>query len=84
MISAAEIQEAIKSGKAVTGYRRSVRYLKFNHPKLIVMAKNMEEKMRKGIEENTSDSKVEIFEGTSRELGIMCGKPFPISIVVIK
>ena len=48
------------------------------------MAKNIEDNLRKDIEGGSSDSKLEIFEGTSRELGIMCGKPFPISVVVIK
>ncbi len=86
MISAAEIQEAIKSKKTVVGYRKSVRYLKLNSPKIIVMAKNIPENLRKEIEHDAklSNSVVEIFEGSSKELGIACGKPFPVSTLVIK
>ncbi len=86
MIPVAEIQEAIKSKKTVVGYRKSIRYLKLNSPKIIVMAKNIPEDFRKEIKQDAklSNSVVEIFEGTSKELGIVCGRPFPVSTVVIK
>ena len=81
-----EIQAAIKSGKAVIGYKESVKFIKLNTPKLIVIAKNMQEKERKEMEHNAniSGAKLEVFDDSSKELGIICGKPFPVSTVVIK
>jgi large subunit ribosomal protein L30e len=81
-----DIQAAIKSGKAVIGYKQSIRFIKLNVPKVIVVAGNMPEKYRKEIEHSTkvSNAKLEVFSGSSKELGIMCGKPFPVTTVVIK
>jgi large subunit ribosomal protein L30e len=80
------VQEAIKSKKIIIGYKKSVKFIKLNSPKIIVIAKNIPEKMRGEIEHSSkiSDVKVEIFDGTSKELGILCGKEFPISTLVIK
>jgi len=42
--------------------------------------------LRKEIEQNAKvgSMKLEVFNGTSRELGTFCGKPFPVSALVIK
>jgi large subunit ribosomal protein L30e len=81
-----DMQSAIKTGKAVIGYKESVRFIKLNIPKLIVVARNMPEKYRKEIEHNAkvSSAKLETFNGSSKELGVICGKPFPVTTVVIK
>lgn len=81
-----EIQMGLKEGKVIIGYRESVDYIKTNKPKLIVIAKNIPENMRKEIEHNAKIFGLEviIFEGSSRELGVICGKPFPVSTLVIK
>ena len=81
-----EIQAAVKSGKAVIGYKESLRFIKLNAPKLIVVARNMTESDRKELERNASvgGTRLEVFEGSSKELGIICGKPFPVTTVVIK
>jgi len=81
-----ELQAAIKSGKAVIGYKESIKFIKLNTPKIIVVARNMPEKYRKDIDISAKASKVklEVFDGGSKELGIICGKPFPVTTVVIK
>jgi len=80
------IQAALKSGKVVIGYMESIKFIKVNTPRLIVIAKNAPEKSRKEIEYNAKigNSKVEIFDGNSKELGVICGKPFPVTTLVIK
>jgi large subunit ribosomal protein L30e len=80
------IQAALKSGKAIIGYKESIKFIKVSNPKLIVIAKNAPEKTRKEIEYNAKigRTKVEIFEGNSKELGVICGKPFPVTTIVIK
>jgi len=81
-----EVQTAIKNNKVVFGYRRSIKFIKLNTPKLIVVANNLPEKLRKDIEHHVKVGgiKMETFNGTSRELGIICSKPFPVSTLVIK
>lgn len=80
------IQEAMKSKEIIIGYRRTVRFIKLNSPKLIVVAKNIPNKTREELEHNSkvSNVKIETFDGTSKELGIVCGKQFPISALAIK
>ena len=81
-----DIQAALKNGKAVLGFRKSIKFIKLNSPKIIVLANNAPEKIRKEIEHNAkmSKCKLEFFEGSSKELGVICGKPFPITTIVIK
>jgi len=80
------IQAALKSGKTIIGYKESIKFIKVSNPKLIVIAKNAPEKTRKEIEYNAKigKAKVEIFDGNSKELGVICGKPFPVTTIVIK
>lgn len=80
------IQAALKSKNIVIGYRDSIKFIKVNAPKLIVISNNLPQSLRKEIEQNAqvSNMKVEIFNGDSKQLGIFCGKPFPVSTLVIK
>ena len=81
-----EIQSALKEGKVIIGYKKSLEFIKNDSPKIIVMSQNIPDKERREIEHNTkiADKKIEIFEGSSKELGVICGKPFPIMLLVIK
>jgi large subunit ribosomal protein L30e len=81
-----EIQDALKGQKAILGYRQSIKFIKLDEPKLVVIAKNIPESMKKEIEHNAkvSNVRMEVFEGSSKDLGVICGKPYPVSIVVIK
>lgn len=77
---------ALKENKVIIGYKESIDFIKSNKPKLVVMTKNIPENMRKEIEHNAKIFGLEviIFDGSSKELGVVCGKPFPISTLVIK
>ncbi|MEM5843647.1 MAG: ribosomal L7Ae/L30e/S12e/Gadd45 family protein [Candidatus Aenigmatarchaeota archaeon] len=79
------IQDAIKSKKAIIGYRESIKYLKLNRAELIILAENSPEKIKKEIEHiaKIGNIKLETVK-ESKELGIICGKPFPVTTVVIK
>ena len=81
-----EIQSALKSKKVILGYRESIRFIKANSPKMIVIANNIPDEMKDEIEHTAklSNTVVKMFEGSSKELGVICGKPFPIAILVIK
>ena len=81
-----EIQTAIKSNNATIGYNESASYIKTDTPKMIIVANNLPVSMKDELEHNAkvSKSKFEIFEGTSRELGVVCGKPYPVTTLVIR
>jgi large subunit ribosomal protein L30e len=80
------IQAALKAGNVVLGHKESIKFIKLNTPKLIVLARNIPENMRKDIEHNArvGNMKIEVFDGNSKELGVVCGKPFPVTTLVIK
>lgn len=80
------IQDALKAKKALLGYRQVIKFIKLDEPKLIVIAKNIPESMRKEIEHNAKISSiaVEVFGGNSKDLGVICGKPYPVSAITIK
>ncbi len=81
-----EMQSAIKSNNVVIGYNESLKYIKANSPQTIIVVNNMPISERKELEHNSKISKIrfEVFEGTSRELGVVCGKPFPVTTIAIK
>ncbi|MBI2543027.1 MAG: 50S ribosomal protein L30e [Candidatus Aenigmarchaeota archaeon] len=81
-----EIQSSIKSNKTIIGYNESITFIKTGKPKLVVVANNLPVSSRKEIEHNAKVGKIklEVFDGTSRELGVICGKPYPVSAIVIK
>lgn len=86
MVLNEDIQAAIKSGRAIIGYRESIKILKSGKTKSVIVAKNIPDNMKKEIEHNAKVSGVqmEIFEGTSKDLGVVCGKPFSVTVLSIK
>lgn len=81
-----DIQSAVKSKKAIIGYNESINYIKANTPKMVIIANNLPISIRENIEQNgkISKTKFEVFDGTSRDLGVVCGKPFPVTTIIIK
>lgn len=86
MALADEIQSAVKSNKVVIGYNESVNYIKTKTPKMVIVANNLPASVRQELEHNVkvSKTKLETFDGTSRELGVACGKPFPVTTIIIE
>ena len=86
MTITSEVQSAIKSDKAIIGYKETIKNIKASTVKVIVIANNMPAKMKREIEHNAkiAGMKMEIFDGDSKQLGIVCGKPFPISAMAIR
>ena len=81
-----QIQGAVKEGNVMLGYKKSLECLRNETPKTIVVASNIQDDKRAEIEHDAklSGITVETFEGNSKELGVICGKPFPVSALVIK
>lgn len=80
-----ELQDALKEGRVMLGFRRCLKALKSSNPKLVIIANNLPVSMEKQILHNAKlcNAQVKRFEGSSKELGTACGKPFAVSVVVI-
>ena len=82
-----DIRTAVKSEKAIIGYRETSKFLKSGGKvKEVVISNNIPENMDKDIRANTkaADVKLQDFDGTSKDLGTACGKPFPVAVMIIK
>jgi len=81
-----ELKNALNENNVIIGSKRSIKYLKLGKVKMIIISNNCPEDLRKDIEHyaNSSRLKVEKFDGTAKQLGIFCGKPFPIATIAIK
>ncbi|MEM4500450.1 MAG: ribosomal L7Ae/L30e/S12e/Gadd45 family protein [Candidatus Woesearchaeota archaeon] len=77
-----KIKEALKENKIVLGYREVLKFIRNNKVEVVILANNVPLKIKNTILH--SNVKVEIFNGGSKEIGTICGKPYPISVVAIK
>jgi len=78
----AAIRLAVESGKVDFGYRSG---LSAGQAKLFVVAANVPAEVRTKIVSFAEKSSVSIFEfpGTTMDLGSVCGKPFPVSVLSV-
>ncbi len=80
------IKEKIKQDKVILGYKTVIKSLKSSKPELVVIANNIPDDKKKMIELNAKTSKVEVkeYQKDSVDLGLLCGKPFSVSVLAIK
>lgn len=80
------IKNAVKDKKVVFGYSQVLNEIKSKKPKLIVYSKNSPPNKLNSILHNSKLARVEVkeFEGDNMELGLICGKPFSVSVLAIK
>jgi large subunit ribosomal protein L30e len=81
-----EIQSAVKSKNAIIGFRESMKAIRAGTVKAVIVANNIPSDMDSEIKHNArvANAKLETFDGGSKDLGTACGKPFPVSVMVIK
>jgi large subunit ribosomal protein L30e len=80
-----DLREALKEKKVVLGSSRTVKYLKMGKVRMVIVASNCPENIRKDLEQyaKMGEVKLEGFDGTANQLGVFCGKPFSISSLAI-
>uniref|UniRef100_A0A7C4BBY4 Large ribosomal subunit protein eL30 n=1 Tax=Thermofilum pendens TaxID=2269 RepID=A0A7C4BBY4_THEPE len=80
-----ELQTAIRTGKVVLGYRRTLKELVNDRAKLVVVAKNAPSHIVEELKyyASLSQTLILVFEGSSRELGAACRKPFMVSALAV-
>ena len=79
------IASAVSTGKCKIGARSSIDTVKKGEAKLVVVAANCPKNESDDIQKyaQLSGIKVQIFEGTSWDLGEVVGKPFMVSAIAI-
>ncbi len=80
-----ELKTAVAKGNVLFGSRSVLKALKSGNPKIVFVASNCPESARNDINSHAkiSGTKVENFNGTGKQLGIICGKPFAIASFVV-
>jgi large subunit ribosomal protein L30e len=81
-----ELKNAIKDKNVVIGSQQSIKNLKTKSIKMVVLASNCPDSIRKDVEyySKVAGIKCENFDGTAKQMGVLCGKPFSIAVVAIK
>lgn len=80
------IRVAVDTGNVTLGSDKSVQGLKLGKGKLVIIAKNCPGDIREDVlyYSKLSDIPIYDYEGTSLELGSVCGKPFTVATLTIK
>ncbi|MGA2675782.1 MAG: 50S ribosomal protein L30e [Methanobacterium sp.] len=80
------IRVAVDSGNVTLGSDKSVQGIKLGKGKLVIIAQNCPVDIREDVMHYSklSDIPVYDYEGTSLELGSVCGKPFTVATLIIK
>ena len=79
-----DILEAKKKKRLVFGSKQSLKAIKDKSASLVILSENCQESVKRDITHYAKIAKTEIktFKD-SKELGIICGKPFVISVLTI-
>lgn len=80
------IKSKIKQKRVIIGFNNVLKSIKNSNPNLIVLANNFPEEKKKIIKHNAKISGIEVKEHTQDNvnLGLICGKPFPVGVLAIK
>lgn len=80
------IKTALKEGRVVMSYKNVLRELKTKKLKVIIYANNIPRENLNNLIHNAELTKTEVkeFPGDNVNLGLICGKPFSVSVLAIK
>ena len=80
------IATTVRTGKIFLGANKTVRNAKVGKAKLVIVAANCPKIAREDIEYycKLSDIPLVTYNGTSIDLGAVCGKPFMVSALAIR
>ena len=80
-----ELRTAYKTGKITLGTKTSIKNLKMGKTKLVIISRNTDPNVKEDVQYYASMSKTLVYkyDGTSHELGMLLGKPFPIQVLAV-
>ena len=81
-----DIKSALENDKVLIGKKRIIKDIKTKDLNLVIVASNCPDEIKKDLNHYAKIGEVNVqeFDGTSKELGTFCGKPFPIATIAIK
>ena len=79
------IRVAVDTGDVILGSEKSIQSLKLGKGKLVVVARNSPKDIIEDVEyyANLSNIPFIVYDGTSVDLGSVCGKPFSVATLII-
>ncbi|MGV8144362.1 MAG: 50S ribosomal protein L30e [Methanothermobacter sp.] len=80
------IRVAVDTGNVTLGSEKSIQGLKLGKGKLIIIAQNCPDGIREDVMHYSKLSQIPVYhyEGTSVDLGSVCGKPFTVATLTVK
>jgi len=80
-----EIQTALRTGKVVLGSKQTLKMVVTGRAKLVIIASNIPEHLRRDIVRYCKLSRTPVYEfpGTSWDLGAVCNKPFMVAAMAV-
>ncbi|MEW6295389.1 MAG: 50S ribosomal protein L30e [Candidatus Diapherotrites archaeon] len=80
-----EIRRAVDTGKVIFGSRQSNKNILKGNGELIILSQNISRLLKEKLTGLAKISEIPFYEfkGTSLELGAVCGKPYPVSVMTI-
>jgi large subunit ribosomal protein L30e len=80
------IRVAVDTGNVTLGSVKSIQGLKLGKGKLVILAQNCPNDIREDVMYYSKLSEIPVYdyEGTSVELGSVCGKPYTVATMTIK
>jgi large subunit ribosomal protein L30e len=80
-----ELRLAFSTGKVQIGSRESIKSLQRNRAKMAIISNNCPKDLKENIEKLGVLAGITVLEHNrdSVDLGVLCGKPFPVSAIVI-
>lgn len=80
-----ELREELKGKKVIIGTERTIKSLKMNKLKKVYMSSNCKQEFKEDIEHYCKLYNIPLvkLKENNEELGVLCKKPFPISVLSI-
>ena len=81
----AELKTALRTGKVVLGSRKTIKLLKLGKAKAAIVSAKAPPIIRRDVlyYAKLSGIPVYVYPGTTRELGMLCAKPFVVSALAV-
>jgi len=75
-----------RTGKVTYGFKESLEILRSGKAKLVILTQNLPREREEKIRHYAKISGIPIlqYNGSSLDLGVVCEKPFPISVMVVR
>jgi len=80
-----ELRKAINTGKVYLGSKVAIREIRRGRAKMAILSSSCPKKIKNIINNLAELSNIKVIKHkkNSLDLGMLCGKPFPVSVIVI-